>query len=189
MQKRSKPKHAIKILYHNRFWVIFLKCLGLFFAGAMAGLIFFYFFKDLSVALTERYKFLQSIFGVRQYEPGVRYLSVLGAILLGNIISTTAYFILSYFKTLIPLSVLSGFLMVILLFAGAEVRQTAVPAEVFVLFSVEAFYRCLALTGGEHLYKNRFEKKSVFITTVVVIFVLLLGAAFYEIYQVFGYIF
>jgi hypothetical protein len=189
MSKRTGPKHAIKVYYGNSYWVILAKCLGLFLAGAVIGLLFFYFFRNWSLSAIDRYKFLQNIFGVMHYEPGVRYISVLSAILIGNVISTIAYFILGYFKTLIPLSILSGFLMILILLTGAVKRQIAIPPEVIILFSVESFYRCLALTEGEHLFKNRLARKHVFVLSVVFIFILLFSTAFYEIYQIFGYIF
>ncbi len=183
------PKHAAKKIFKNRYWVIFFKCIGVFLLGVIFGLIFFIFFKEVAVSLTEKYKFLQGFFGMSQYEQGAKYATVLGAILIGNLVSTVSFFILGYFRTLIPLSLVSGFLMIILLLAGAVKRQTAIPIEVLVLFSAESLYRCIALTSGEHLYQNRLLKKNPFILSIVVIVLLIIGSAFYEIYQIFGYIF
>lgn len=187
--KRQKPKHAIKINYSYNYWVILTECIGWFLLGAVAGFAVFYFFTDFSITFINKYKFLQGIFGIKQYEEGMRYVAVLLVILVGNIVSTVAYFALGYFKTLIPLSIITGFFMVILLFAGSAIRQVIMPLEVIILFSVESLYRCMALSAGEHLYKNKLEKKSVLVSSIMVIFLFLLGAAFYEIYQIFGYIF
>ncbi len=186
---KHTPKHAVKVVYSNRYWAILFKCLGFFLLGLVLGLLFFIFFKDLTVSLIDRYKFLQGFFGMKQYEQGVSYHTVLTSILFGNIVSTLAYFILGYFRTLIPLSVISGFLMVLLLFAGAVKRQAPIPLEVLILFSIESFYRCVALTSGEHLYKNRLVKKHPFIISIIFILLFIVGAAFYEVFQIFGYIF
>lgn len=189
MVKRTKPKHSKKNDYSGRFGILLLKCIVLFLIGSAVGYLFFYFFKDFTVSLIDKYKFLQGIFGMHQYEEGVRYISVLGSILIGNIISTAAYFILGYFKALIPMSVITGILMMLILFAGAAKRQSAIPQEVLILFSIESFYRCLALTGGEFISRNKMLKKNILIILIVIIFILVLAGAFYEIYQIFGYIF
>ena len=189
VKTRYTPKRAANGKLNKNYWIMLIKCIGWLFLGAAAGYLFFYFFSDFSVSAIDRYKFIQSIFGLRQYEEGMRYLTVILAIIIANTVSTTAYFVLGYFKTLIPLSIITGFFMTILLLAGAAVRQVSIPLEVIILFSIEAFYRCLALVTGEHLYKNKLEKKSVFIVSIAAIVLLLIGAAFYEIYQIFGYIF
>lgn len=173
----------------TNFWLIFLKCIGWLLLGAAAGLAFFYFFKDFSVALIDRYKFIQGIFGIKQYQPGIGFSRVLLTILIGNLISTAAYFLIGWLRTLIPLSILTGFIVTVLLFTGTiRNLQSAIPLEVIILVCVEALYRCLALTVAEHLVKNRFRKKAVFIVSVAVIFFLLVSAALYEVYQIFGYI-
>jgi len=173
----------------NNYWVIFGKCIGWLLLGAAAGYAFFYFFSDFCVNFVGRYKFVQGLFGLNQYAEGSAYISVLLAIIIGNLVSTIAYFILGYFRLLLPLSLITGFLMIILLFTGAVIRNVSIPAEVIILFSVEAFYRCIALTTGEHLFKNKLEKKAVLAVSVSAVILLLLGAAFYEIYQIFGYVF
>jgi len=174
---------------NGNYWVITGKCIGWLLIGAAAGYAFFYFFKDFSVNFISKYKFIQGLFGISQYEEGSRYFPILMSIIIGNLVSVIAYFILGYFRLLIPLSAITGFLMVLLLFTGSVIRNTPIPAEVIVLFSLEAFYRCLSLSTGEHLYKNRLRKKSILIIALASIIVLLLGTAFYEMYQIFGYVF
>lgn len=171
------------------FWIIFLKCIAWLVLGAAAGFAFFYFFKDFSVTLIDRYKFIQGIFGIRQFQPGTGFSRVLLTILVGNLISTIAYFTIGWLRALIPVSILTGFIVTVLLFTGTvRNHQPVIPLEVIILICIEALYRCLALTAGEHLAKNRLRKKAVFVLSVVAIVLLLAGAALYEVYQIFGYI-
>ena len=174
---------------NSNFWVIFLKCIGWLVLGVAAGFAFFYFFRDFSVTLIDRYKFIQGIFGIKQYLPGTSFSKVLLTILVGNIISTAAYFALGWLRALIPVSILTGFVVSVLLFTGTiRNQQTIIPFEVIILVCIEALYRCLALTAGEHLVKNHLRKKAVFIVSIVAVILLLAGAALYEVYQIFGYI-
>ncbi len=174
---------------NNNYWIILGKCIGWLLLGAAAGYAFFYFFTDFCLNFVTRYKFIQGLFGLNQYAQGSKYIAVFMAIIVGNLVSTIAYFILGYFRLLLPLSIVTGFLMMILLFTGSVIRNIPIPYEVIILFSVEAFYRCIALATGEHLYKNRLKNKAVLAVSAPVVVVLLLGAAFYEIYQIFGYVF
>jgi hypothetical protein len=186
-----KPKHAIRIYYNDNYWIIFLKCLGWILLGAAAGYVFFYFFRDFSVSVVDRFRFLQGLFGIRHYEEGMQYARVILMIFAGNIISTAAYFALGYLRMLIPISILTGFLVTVLLFTGTvNNQQAAIPLEVILLMGTESFYRCIALSAGEHLQKNRqIIRKWVPITSIIFIVLLLAGAAFYEVFQIFGYIF
>jgi hypothetical protein len=185
----AKARHAINPTVITNFWVIFIKCVSWLLLGAAIGFAFFYFFKDFSVSLIDRYKFIQGIFGIKQYEQGVGFFKILLIILAGNLISTAAYFVLGWLKTLIPVAILTGFIVTVLLFTGTiRNQQYVIPLEVVILVCIEALYRCLALTAGEHLAKNRLRKKAVFIVSVAAVAVLLAGAALYEVYQIFGYI-
>ena len=185
----ARARHALHPAVITNFWVILLKCIGWLILGASAGFVFFYFFRDFSVALINRYKFIQGIFGIRQYQPGTGFSKVLLTIVAGNFISTAAYFAIGWLRTLIPVSILTGFIISVLLFTGTiRNQQPVIPVEVIILVAAEALYRCLALTAGEHLAKNRLRKKAVFAVSVVVIALLLAGAALYEVYQIFGYI-
>ena len=185
----ARTSHAVNPVVITNYWVIFLKCIGWLFIGAAAGFAFFYFFKDFSVTFIDRYKFIQGIFGIKQYQPGVGFFKVLLTILAGNLISTAAYFAIGWLKTLIPVAILTGFIVTALLFTGTvRNQQNVIPLEVIILVCIEALYRCLALTAGEHLAKNRLRKKAVFIVSAAVVAILLAGAALYEVYQIFGYI-
>ncbi len=186
----ARKKYPIKNNPKDNYWIILLKCLGWMLLGAAAGYAFFYFFRDFSVSLIERFKFLQGLFGIRQYEEGIRYVNVILMIFAGNLVSTAAYFALGYLRLLIPVSILTGFMVIMLLFTGIVRNQQAIPVEVIILISVESFYRCIALSTGEHLQKNRpAVRKWVPIVSIIFIALLLAGAAFYEVYQIFGYIF
>jgi hypothetical protein len=185
----ARAQHAVSPTAITNFWVIFIKCIGWLLLGAAAGFAFFHFFKDFSVSLIDRYKFIQGIFGIKQYEPGIGFFKVLLTILAGNLISTAAYFAIGWLKTLIPVAIITGFIVTVLLFTGTiRNQQNVIPPEVIILVCIEALYRCLALTSGEHLAKNRLRKKVVFIVSIAAVAVMLAGAALYEVYQIFGYI-
>jgi len=170
----------------KNYWVIFGKCVGWVALGTVVGILFFYVFKDLSVILIEKFKFLQSVFGISQYQQGMLFGRVLSTILIGNLVSTIAYFILGYLKALIPISIITGFFVVVFLMTGIIRNQQAIPLEVILLMSGETAYRIIAITTGEHLQKNKLKKRWVFITSVIVIVVLFIAMAFYEVYQIFG---
>jgi hypothetical protein len=171
---------------NNNYWIIFGKTLGWLLLGAAAGFAFFYFFKDLSVLLINKFKFLQNIFGIREYQEGMSFANVLLMIAIGNLVSTAAYFTLGYLRALIPIAILSGFFVIVLLMAGTVRHLTAIPMEVILLSSVETLYRMLALTTGEHLQRNRFRKRWVLIVPPVMILLLLVLAVVYEMMQIFG---
>lgn len=168
--------------------MILLKCIGWIFLGAAVGLAFFYSFKDLSVSMIDRFKFLQGIFGISQYEEGMAFGRVVSAILVGNLISTVSYFILGYLRLLLPVSIITGFFVVVLIMTGTIRHAQAVPFEVILLMAGETFYRAIAITTGEHLGKNKLKKRWVFISSVILVFVFLFSLAVYEIYQIFGYV-
>lgn len=171
--------------FKNSYWVIFGKSILWLAIGVAAGFLFFYFFKNQSVYFIDKFKFLQSIFGIREYTEGMVYSTVLLTILAGNLISTGAYVALGYLRMLIPINIITGFFVVLLLMAGTIRHSQAVPLDVILLVSLETFYRMLAVTTGEHLQKNRFKRKSVFIISLLVIITLLGLAAYYEMQQIF----
>ena len=114
------------------------------------------------------------------------YARVLLTILAGNLISTGAYFALGYLRMLIPITIITGFFIVLLLMTGTVRHLQAVPLEVILLASLETFYRMLAITAGEHLQKNKLKKKYVLIVSLIVVIALLIIAAYYEMVQIFG---
>ena len=184
------PKHKMRIRNNyyclkDNYWVIFGKSILWLALGATVGFLFFYFFKNQSVYFIDKFKFFQSIFGIREYKEGMVYASVLLTILAGNLISTGAYFALGYLRMLIPITIITGFFVVLLLMTGTVRHLQTVPLEVILLVSLETFYRMLAVTTGEHLQKNRFKRKSVFIISLLLIIALLVLAAYYEMRQIF----
>ncbi|MCL4417301.1 MAG: hypothetical protein M1365_11490 [Actinobacteria bacterium] len=169
----------------DNYWVIFGKSILWLALGAALGFLFFYFFKDQSVYFINKFKFFQSIFGIREYKEGMIYTKVLLTILAGNLISTGAYFALGYLRMLIPITIITGFFIVLFLMTGMVRHLQAVPLEVTLLASLETFYRILATTTGGHLQKNKLRKKSVLIVSLIGIVVLLGIAAYYEMVQIF----
>lgn len=171
---------------NNNYFIIFLKCILWLILGGAAGFLFFYFFKDQAVFLINKFKIIQGVFGIREYKQGMTYSSVLLMVLVGNLISTLAYFVLGYLRTLIPISIITGFFVIVLLMTGTVRHATALPLEVILLSSLETFYRVLALTTGEYIQKNKFRRKAVPIIAIVIIIILLVSAAIYEMSQIFG---
>jgi len=185
------PQHKMRIRNNfyslkDNYWVIFGKSILWLVLGAIAGFLFFYFFKNQSVYFINKFKFFQSIFGIREYKEGMVYASVLLTILAGNLISTGAYFALGYLRMLIPITIITGFFVVLLLLTGTVRHLQIVPLEVILLTSLETFYRMLVITAGEHLQKNKLRKKSVLVVSLIVVIVLLGIAAYYEMVQIFG---
>jgi hypothetical protein len=170
----------------DNYWVIFGKSILWLALGATAGFLFFYFFKNQGAYFIDKFKFFQSIFGISQYKEGMVYESVLLTILAGNLISTAAYFALGYLRMLVPITIITGFFVILLLMTGTVRHSQSVPLEVILLTSLETFYRMLAITVGEHLQKNKLRKKSVLVISLIVVIVLLGIAAYYEMVQIFG---
>ncbi len=170
----------------DNYWIIFGKSILWLALGATAGFLFFYFFKNQGVYFINKFKFFQSIFGISQYREGMVYASVLLTILAGNLVSTGAYFALGYLRMLIPMTIITGFFVVLLLMTGAVRHLQTVPLEVILLVSLETFYRMLAITAGEHLQKNKLRKKSVLVVSLIVVIMLLGITAYYEMVQIFG---
>ena len=169
----------------RRFFLIFIKVLLLFIAGMLLGLAFFYFFKDQSVFIIERFKMIQSFFGIQEYQEGTSFNYILLTILIGNIISTIGYFFLGFLRASLPVSFISGFFIIVFLFAGTIRHEMAIPLEVIALSSIEMFYRIIALSTGEYLGKYRFKNRAIPITSMILVFILYIGAVIYEMFQIF----
>lgn len=169
----------------KQYFSIFIKSLLILLAGAAVGFVFFYFFKNASVFIIDKFKILQGIFGIREYQEGMSFNYVLAAIFLGNLLSTIGYFTLGFLKASLPVSFITGVFMVIFLFTGTIRHGTSIPVEVILLSSIEMFYRVTALTTGEYINKNRFKNKAIPITSIVIIFIMFISAVFYELYQIF----
>jgi restriction endonuclease S subunit len=169
----------------KQYFSIFIKSLLILLAGAAVGFVFFYFFKNASVFIIDKFRILQGVFGIRQYQEGMSFNYVFLTILLGNFLSTLGYFTLGFLKASLPVSFITGVFMVIFLFTGTIRHGTSIPVEVILLSSIEMFYRVTALTTGEYINKNRFKNKAIPITSIVIIFIMFISAVFYELYQIF----
>lgn len=169
----------------KQYFSIFIKSLLTLLAGAALGFVFFYFFKNASVFIIDKFKILQGIFGIREYQEGMSFNYVFLTILLGNFLSTLGYFTLGFLKASLPVSFITGVFMVIFLFTGTIRHGTSIPVEVILLSSIEMFYRVTALTTGEYINKNRFKNKAIPITSIAIIFIMFISAVFYELYQIF----
>ena len=169
----------------KKYWTIFLKSIALLVAGAAFGYLFYYFFKDQSVYIIERFKVLQQFFGINEYSEGMVYSRVLTTVLIGNLISTAGYFVLGYLRLSLPLSFISGFFIAVFLFSGIIRHETAIPLEVILLSSTEMLYRIIALSCGEYINKYKLSSKAVPVISISTVIILYLVAAFYEVYQIF----
>ena len=169
----------------KQYFQIFIKSLLILLAGAALGFIFFYFLKDTSVFIIDKFRILQGVFGIRQYQEGMSFNYVFLAILFGNLLSTLGYFTLGFLKASLPVSFITGVFMVIFLFTGTIRHGTYIPGEVIILSSIEMFYRVIALTTGEYINRNRFKSKTIPVVSIVIIFIMFILAVFYELYQLF----
>ncbi len=169
----------------KQYFSIFIKSLLALLAGAAIGFIFFYFFKDASVFITDKFKMLQGVFGIRQYEEGMSFRYVFAAIFFGNLLSTLGYFTLGFLRTSLPVSFITGIFVIVFLFTGTIRHGTPIPLEVVILSSIEMFYRVMALTTGEYINRNRFKNKAIPLSSIIIIFIMFISAVFYELYQIF----
>ncbi len=154
--------------------------------GGLFGFIFFFFFKETAVIFIEKFKFVQSIFGIREYEQGMTFSYIFLVIFFGNLISTIGYFGLGYIRAVIPIGFITGFLVLTLLLTGIVRHSQLIPADVIILASVETFYRVLALSIGEYINKNKFKNKIGIIIAISFIIILFLFGVFFEIYSILG---
>jgi hypothetical protein len=154
--------------------------------GAALGYVFYYFFSSQSAAIIDRFKILQSFFGISQYSEGMTFIRVSATILLGNFISILCYIGLGYGRLSLPVSFISGLFISVFLFSGIIRHNTdTIPLEVIILISVEMFYRVLAASTGEYLSRFRLGSKIVPWISFSLVFVLYMAAGLYEIWQIF----
>jgi hypothetical protein len=165
----------------KKYWIIFLKSFALFAAGASLGYLFYYFFKEQSAYIIERFKILQQFFGISEYSEQMIYSRVLLTILIGNLISTVLYFVLGYLRLSLPVSLF----IAVFLFSGIIRHGTSIPLEVILLSSTEMLYRIITISCGEYINKYRLSSRVVPVVSISVVIVLYLAAAFYEVYQIF----
>lgn len=182
----APPRHAVKSASNKKnIFMIILKSLGLLILGAALGYGFYYFFSSQSAFLIERFKLLQSFFGISQYSEEMTITRVVLTILLGNFISTLCYVGLGYGRLSLPVSFISGFFISVFLFSGIIRHGTAIPLEVMLLSSIEMLYRILAVSTGEYLSRYRLQSKIIPAVSLSIILVLYLAAALYEVWQIF----
>ncbi|MFZ3387023.1 MAG: hypothetical protein WA120_07605, partial [Candidatus Hydromicrobium sp.] len=153
----------------KQYFSIFIKSLLTLLAGAAVGFVFFYFFKNASVFIIDKFKILQGIFGIREYQEGMSFNYVLAAIFLGNLLSTIGYFTLGFLRASLPVSFITGVFMIIFLFSGTIRHGTPIPVEVIMLSSIEMFYRVTALATGEYINRNRFKNKAIPLSSIIII--------------------
>jgi len=169
----------------KKYWIIFLKNLGFFASGFIPGYLFYFFFSSESAYIIERYKVLQSLFGIVQYSGEMTLNRVLLTIFLGNLISIICYTALGYARLSLPVSFITGFFIAVFLFSGIIRHGTAIPPEVIVLVSIEMLCRIIAVSTGEYLIKYRFKRRHIPIIALSCVFVLYLAAGLYEVWQIF----
>jgi hypothetical protein len=169
----------------KNYYLILILAIAYCMVGLLLGYLFFYFLKDQSVFLIDRFKFLQSLFGIYEYREGMSFQYVFLVIFFGNLISTSCYVVLGYLKTLIPMSAITGFFIMVFLLSGQIRHEMAIPASVILLSSIETFYRMLAIALGENFEKNRFSEKINNIVIATLILALFLFGVFYEISLIF----
>ncbi|MGM0365125.1 MAG: hypothetical protein ACQEP5_01165 [Actinomycetota bacterium] len=153
--------------------------------GAVAGYGFFYIFREQSVTLIERFKILQTFFGIHEYETGMSMSYILLVVFFGNLVSTFGYFGLGWLKAAIPVGFITGFFLAVFLFTGIIRHGRSIPLDVYILVSVEALYRVLALSLGEYFVKNKHRKRMIIGSVVALICFLFVFGIIYEVYFIF----
>jgi hypothetical protein len=183
----TPPRHAAgNISCKKNLVFIFLKSLGLLLVGAALGYGFYYFFSSQSAVIIDKFKILQSFFGISQYSEGMTVTRVIVTILLGNLISTLCYMGLGYGRLSLPVSLITGIFISVFLFSGIIRHDTrTIPLEVILLISIEMVYRVLAVSTGEYLSKYGLRSRLVPLVSSCIIFILYLSAALYEVWQLF----
>jgi hypothetical protein len=169
----------------KKYWVIFLKCIGVFAAGCIIGYFFYYFFSNQSAFIIEKFKLLQSFFGIENFSDGMLIRTAILTILLGNLVSIICYIALGFARLSLPISFLSGFFVIVFLFSGIIRHGTAIPLEVIILSSIEMLYRIIAVSAGEYISKQRLKNRAVPVTAFSTVFILYIFAAFYEVWQLY----
>ncbi|MBC7334270.1 MAG: hypothetical protein H5T85_07440 [Actinobacteria bacterium] len=178
-----------KTKIHSYFFIL-VSSLFFLSVGALVGFVFFRFFKDESVFIINKFKILQGFVGIREYKEGMSIVYAFIVILLGNLFSTIGYGVLGYLRTLIPVSLVSGFFIVIFLLSGTIRHSMALPVSMVILSSIEMFYRAMAMALGEYIQKRRALRrtlsKKVVTAILVIVFLLLMAGIAYELLLIYN---
>lgn len=178
-----------KARVHSYFFAFVLSLLFIA-IGVLIGFIFFRYFKEESVLVINKFKILQRFVGIREYKEGMSIVYVFIVILLGNLFSTIGYGVLGYLRALIPVSLVSGFFIVIFLLSGTIRHSMALPVSMVVLSSLEMFYRAMAMALGEYIQERRALRrtlsKKVVRSILVIVFLLLLTGVVYELLLIYN---
>ncbi len=165
------------------------KILGVVFAAAVLGAVigygFFYLFEQPAAAAMEKFKVLQGFFGIREFEPAMSIVYVSAVIFLGNLFSTFGYFGLGWLKASLPMGFITGFFLSVFLFTGTIRHGIAIPIDVYVLVTVEAIYRVMALSLGEFFQKNKTRNKRLVWGVSITIGILFLFGVLYELFSLY----
>jgi hypothetical protein len=171
----------MKKVVQKKYFSILGICFLIFLGGVLLGFLFYQLFSTQSADLISKYKIIQSIFGIREYDASMSYMRTFWIIFAANLVSTLGYFALGYLRLLIPISLITGFFIIVFLLSGLIRHETStIPLEVIILVSWESVYRILALSTGEYIQKNRLKRKYPFIISTLVILGLFIGAVFFE---------
>jgi len=183
---KRMSKIRVREIKIENYFLIFTISLVFLIIGAGLGWVFFVFFKQESVFLINKFKLVQGFLGIREYEEGMSVTYIFLVVFFGNLISTVGYFTLGYLRVLIPVSIVTGFFVVIFLLSGIIRHSMALPQGIIILSSMEMLYRMMAISLGEYIQKNKFTNKIIPTATFVVIFLLFLVAVFYELFLIYG---
>jgi len=154
--------------------------------GAILGYSFFYLFREQSVLIIEKFKILQSFFGINEYEAGMSIGHVFLVVFTGNLLSTFGYFGLGWLRSSLPIGFITGFFLVIFLFTGIIRHSSSIPLDVYILVSIETIYRVMALSLGEYINKNKTKNRVLVSSVAAIICLLFLFGVFYELFSIFG---
>lgn len=116
--------------------------------GFLVGWIIVFLFPLPTSSLITRYKWIQSLVGIREASRLGGQASVFLTILMGNTLSTVSFLILGALLVGPLISFLLGILISLLLFSGPYRHGMSINASIVQLVALESFYRVLATSLG-----------------------------------------
>lgn len=131
----------------NLFKWIFI-CALWYLVGFLVGWIIVFLFPLTTSSLITRYKWIQSLVGIREAARLGGEANIFLTILVGNTLSTASFLVLGALLLGSLISFLLGILISLLLFTGPYRHGMSINASIVQLVTIESFYRILAASLG-----------------------------------------
>ncbi|GFP35581.1 hypothetical protein HKBW3S43_01371 [Candidatus Hakubella thermalkaliphila] len=131
----------------NLFKWIFI-CALWYIVGFLVGWIMVFLFPFTTSSLIIRYKWIQSLVGIREAARLGGEANIFLTILVGNTLSTASFLVLGALLLGSLISFLLGILISLLLFTGPYRHGMSINASIVQLVAIESLYRILATSLG-----------------------------------------